>query len=124
MPSHVGIKPGQPAPASGQYEVVGPRGGHTGVEVMKGGESMSFDFALIKEQGVTFAVVVVKEHVVQSTAVSEQAIRAFQPYFPGVPVVLAGRTYRGLKYYGRRDLVKFLANVPVTAIPWKRYRGH
>lgn len=26
------LKPGQPAPASGQYEIVGPRGGHTGQE--------------------------------------------------------------------------------------------
>lgn len=25
-------KPGQSAPASGQYEIVGPRGGHTGEE--------------------------------------------------------------------------------------------
>jgi hypothetical protein len=27
------LKPGQKAPVSGQYEVVGPRGGHTGREV-------------------------------------------------------------------------------------------
>jgi len=27
------IKPGNPAPKSGQYEEVGPRGGHTGKEV-------------------------------------------------------------------------------------------
>lgn len=27
------IKPGQSAPKSGQYEIVGPRGGHTGKEV-------------------------------------------------------------------------------------------
>ncbi|RAI37107.1 hypothetical protein CH340_00955 [Rhodoplanes serenus] len=26
------LKPGQPAPRSGQYEIVGPRGGSTGVE--------------------------------------------------------------------------------------------
>ncbi|HEY3294137.1 MAG TPA: hypothetical protein VGL38_01730 [bacterium] len=27
-----GLKPGQTAPRSGQYEIIGPRGGHTGVE--------------------------------------------------------------------------------------------
>jgi hypothetical protein len=27
------LRPGQPAPRSGQYEVVGPRGGRTGHEV-------------------------------------------------------------------------------------------
>lgn len=26
------LKPGTPAPASAQYEIVGPRGGHTGEE--------------------------------------------------------------------------------------------
>ncbi|CEG87484.1 Putative uncharacterized protein [Propionibacterium freudenreichii] len=26
------FKPGQAAPASGQYEIIGPRGGHTGKE--------------------------------------------------------------------------------------------
>lgn len=26
------LKPGEHAPRSGQYEIVGPRGGHTGVE--------------------------------------------------------------------------------------------
>jgi hypothetical protein len=32
------LTPGTKAPASGQYEIVGPRGGHTGVErtVVKG----------------------------------------------------------------------------------------
>ena len=32
------LKPGDTAPRSGQYEIVGPRGGHTGVErtVVKG----------------------------------------------------------------------------------------
>ena len=28
-----GLKPGQPAPTSGQYERIGIRGGHTGQEV-------------------------------------------------------------------------------------------
>lgn len=28
-----GLKPGEKAPKSGQYEVIGPRGGHTGKEV-------------------------------------------------------------------------------------------
>lgn len=32
------FKPGQEAPFSGQYEIIGPRGGHTGTErtVVKG----------------------------------------------------------------------------------------
>jgi hypothetical protein len=27
------LKPGMVAPASGQYEIVGPRGGHSGLEI-------------------------------------------------------------------------------------------
>jgi hypothetical protein len=33
MPKSTPLKPGQPAPQSGQYERVGPRGGRTGQEV-------------------------------------------------------------------------------------------
>ena len=31
-PKSTGLKPGQQAPASGQYEIIGPRGGKTGAE--------------------------------------------------------------------------------------------
>ena len=31
-PKTTPLKPGQPAPESGQYEIVGPRGGKTGAE--------------------------------------------------------------------------------------------
>jgi len=33
MSKNDGLKPGQKAPASGQYEIIGPRGGETGKEV-------------------------------------------------------------------------------------------
>ena len=33
MPNTQNLRPGQRAPRSGQYEVVGPRGGQTGQEV-------------------------------------------------------------------------------------------
>jgi hypothetical protein len=38
MPSKPNYKPGETAPVSGQYEILGPRGGHTGEErtVVKG----------------------------------------------------------------------------------------
>lgn len=83
---------------------------------------MQFEGAVVKEQGVTFAVVVVKKHVVDNTLEAQQAVRAFAGAFPGLPVVLMGQDHRGAAtYYGRRDIVKFLANVPVGCIPWKRY---
>jgi hypothetical protein len=83
---------------------------------------MRFQGALIKEQGVTFAVVIVKPHVVQSSHQASEAISAFSPAFGGVPVVLMAQDGRGTPtYYGRRDLSRFLANVPVGAIPWREY---
>jgi len=83
---------------------------------------MSFDAALVREQGVTFAVVVVKGHVVNSTSSRTEAMTSFRMQFPGVPVVLMAQDGRGRPtYWGRTDIVKFLANVPVNALPWKRY---
>ncbi len=83
---------------------------------------MHFEGAVIKEQGVTFAVVVVKRYVVDNPAEAERAIINFSGAFPGIPVVVMGQDPRGrARYYGRTDIVQFLANVPFQAIPWKRY---
>lgn len=83
---------------------------------------MTFEGAVVREQGVTFAVVVVKRHVIDSRAGAADAIAAFQPHFPGLPVVLMGQDAGGrATYFGRQDIARFLAGVPVRAIPWRRY---
>lgn len=83
---------------------------------------MRFQGALIKEQGITFAIVIVKPHVVQHTPTAQDTIRAFQPAFPGVPVVLMAQDARGTPtYFGRRDLVNFLSRVSLGRIPWREY---
>ncbi len=83
---------------------------------------MSFQGALIREQGITFAIVIVKPHVVQNSFEANRTIRAFQPTFPGVPVVLMAQDYQGTPtYYGRRDIVGFLANTPMECIPWQEF---
>jgi hypothetical protein len=83
---------------------------------------MTFQGAVIQEQGVTFAIVIVKKHVIDSGSEAGGAIAAFQPVFPGLPVVLMAQDYRGTPtYYGRQDIARFLANVPLSAIPWKQY---
>ena len=83
---------------------------------------MQIEGAVIKEQGVTFAVVVVKAAVLNSTQQANEAIRAFGPVFAGLPVVLMAQDGRGRPtYYGRKDLSGFLSRVPLSAIPWKRY---
>lgn len=83
---------------------------------------MKFQGAVIKEQGVTFAVVIVKKSVLDNRSEAARLIHTFQPLFPGLPVVLMAQDLRGVpSYYGRRDIAKFLANVPLAAIPWKEY---
>jgi hypothetical protein len=84
---------------------------------------MTFEGAVVKEQNVTFAVVVVKEHVVNDSTEAARAVASFIPMFPGLPVVLMGQDGFGRpKYYGRHDIVNFLANVPLQAIPWRKYQ--
>lgn len=77
--------------------------------------------AVIREQGQTFAVVIVKPHVVRCHATAAGMIETFTPVF-GVPVVLMAQDTRGRPtYYGRRDIARFLARVPLRAIPWREY---
>jgi len=83
---------------------------------------MTFQGSIIREQGVTFAIVVVKPHIVQSQRAAQDAIRAFQPAFPGVPVALMAQDAFGTPtYYGRQDIVQFLSHVPMQCIPWKEF---
>ncbi len=82
---------------------------------------MSFDGALIKEQGVTFAIVVVKPFVL-SSANKESTRKIFSQYFGNVPVILMAQNSKGIPTYdGRKDIVRFLCNVHPSMIPWKRY---
>lgn len=77
--------------------------------------------AVIREQGVTFAVVIVKPQVVQNPTAAAEAIQAFTPVF-GVPVVLMAQDSRGTPTYrGRPDIARFMASVPLQAVSWKEY---
>lgn len=83
---------------------------------------MQFEGAVIREQNVTFAIVIVKKHILDNRIQANDAIRAFSPAFPGMPVVLMAQDSRGrASYYGRRDISQFLARMPLHAIPWRRY---
>ncbi|MBA3972258.1 MAG: hypothetical protein H0X46_08965 [Bacteroidetes bacterium] len=85
---------------------------------------MQFDGALIKEQGISFAIVVVKPTLLSSTQ-REETRMSFSKYFPGVPIVLMVQDGRGTPtYHGRQDIVKFLANINPSRIPFKRYTAN
>ena len=82
---------------------------------------MQVQGAVIREQGQTFAIVIVKPHVVQCSATAAQAVDSYTPVF-GMPVVLMARDGSGRPtYYGRPDIARFMSRVPLSAVPWRRY---
>jgi hypothetical protein len=83
---------------------------------------MTIQGAIIREQGVTFAVVVVKKSAMQTTSDAAKTRAAFQGLFPGLALVLSSQDSRRVfEYQGRRDLVDFLAAIEASRIPWKEY---
>lgn len=83
---------------------------------------MRFEGAVIKEQGVTFAIVIVKKHVLDNRSDTGAAVSSFQQVFPGMPIVLMAQDSIGTPtYYGRPDIVRFMATVPLHAVPWQEF---
>ena len=83
---------------------------------------MTFQGALIREHGVSFAIVVVKRHVLDNRTESSEMIAASSQFFGGVPTVLMAQEAGGRpRYLGRPDIVRFLASISPARIPWKRF---
>lgn len=83
---------------------------------------MKIQGAIVKEQGQTFAIVIVKPHIISDHGEADTAQRSFAAIFPGMPVILMAQNSGGVPtYYGRPDIVKFLANIDFRRIPWKEY---
>jgi hypothetical protein len=81
-----------------------------------------FDGAVIKEQGVTFGVIIVKRSVLNSPTHRAEMQTFGQLAWGPMPIVLMAQDGRGTPtYQGRRDLVDFLANVDYRRIPWKHW---
>ena len=83
---------------------------------------MKIHGAVVKEQGVTFAIVIVKPSAIQTAHSAAETRANFQGLFPGLPLVLASQDSRGrFEYQGRKDIVEFLASIDASRIPWKEY---
>ena len=85
---------------------------------------MTLDAAIIKEQGILFAVVIVKPHVTASQDSADQMRRSLATVsdFANLPIILASQDSKGrFEYQGRRDIVDFLASIDSARIPWNRY---
>ena len=78
--------------------------------------------AVIIEQGVTFAVIAVKQSVTNYTARIVQVRQELQNFFPNMPIILMSQDKNGTPhYYGRKDIVEFLKTIRLDQIPWKDY---
>lgn len=84
---------------------------------------MQFDGALVKEQSITFAIVVVKSYVLNNSFQRDEARSNFKKFFPsGIPIILMAQDSRGIPtYQGRKDIVSFLSGINHRRIPWKTY---
>ena len=78
--------------------------------------------ALVREQGVNFAVVAVKPQVLtKPKGEKDDLVAAYSLEFDA-PAVLMAQDARGRPtYYGRRDLVRFLSHVLVEQLPWREF---
>lgn len=78
--------------------------------------------SVIKEQGVTFAVIIVKPHVTRYTASAIEARRGLATFFPNMPIILMSQNEIGTpRFVGRKDIVEFLQSIRLDQIPWKEY---
>jgi hypothetical protein len=90
--------------------------------VLERKNEMQFDGVRLKEQGVEFAIVVVKPEVLNYSSRREETRQEFARYFNYIPTVLMCQDGRGTPtYHSRQDIVHFLASVDPRRIPFKRY---
>jgi hypothetical protein len=81
----------------------------------------TFDGAIVREQGVTFGVAVVRRGTL-GTSQREAAIQHFSVAFGGIPTVLMEQDITGQPtFYGRSDIAKFLSGIDPRRLPWKRF---
>ena len=77
-----------------------------------------FQGALIRERGVEFALMVVKEHVIDNPVERAKA-SAWGSMFFHVPTVLVSDLRR--RTFGRDDILSLLRGVDVARVPWRTY---
>ncbi|AWM88623.1 hypothetical protein C4E04_19060 [Microvirga sp. 17 mud 1-3] len=77
----------------------------------------TWQVALVREQGVTFGVVSVRDSVIDSPSQRDDLIRWWTMKL-GCPAVLIGAQRH--RTYGRQDIVRFLRNVHPSQLPWRK----
>ena len=83
---------------------------------------MKIQGAVIIEQGVTFAIIVVNQTVTNYTTRAVQVRAYLSQFFPNMPIILMSQDKNGTPhYYGRKDIVAILRSIRLDQIPWKFY---
>ena len=109
-----------PAAEDSSSDSPDPRPSTAHIEQRK--HAMKVQAAAISLQGRQFVVVLSPMTLVTAPGEADLAIDEMQPYFGGVPVVLMAQREDGSpNYYGDRDLVEMLDDVPVEKMLWKEY---
>ena len=81
---------------------------------------MKITGSIVKAAGERFALVAVQRSVLDYTSEADRYVEALSTAFENLPVVLMGQAEDGkITYYGRDDLTRSLANVPLDQIPWQ-----
>jgi hypothetical protein len=82
----------------------------------------TFEAAIVKRQGVTFAIVAVSKQILDHKIVAGETKKKLKPLFNNLPIVLMAQDADGTPtFYGRKDLVRFLTRVKLKDVPWKEY---
>jgi hypothetical protein len=76
--------------------------------------------ALVREQNVTFAVAMMKDHVLNNPSIADQQIQAVAAALGCPLVVLMGERNRKLRG-NRKDVVDFVARIDPSQLPWRKY---
>lgn len=77
----------------------------------------TWQVALVREQGVEFGIILVRDSVVDSPSERDDLCR-FWTVQLGRPVALLGE--RHFRSYGRKDIVAWLENVHPAQLPWRQ----
>jgi len=85
---------------------------------------MKIKGAIIKEQGVKFAIVETTTETLKSQPDMNEIKQIFAPLFGGIPVVFMAKNAKGTPVFvGRQDIVNFLSNADIRKIPWREFKA-
>jgi len=76
----------------------------------------TWQIALVREQGVNFGVVVVKDHVLDNKTESDELCHSWAHRL-GCPIALMGAHRH--RTYGRQDIVRWLSSIHPARLPWR-----